>query len=250
MTNRTCSIPGCDKAYRAKGLCSTHYNQQHQPDRHRKVRVPCAWCGTPVTKERTTKRKPTCSAACRTRIQHPPKCELPPDHWARWYGKTSDWPRFPIRPCDQCGNEYAPKSEESTVCSRECTWRRARAARRHMSMEEWANLLRDCATCGTTYSSPWPNQTTCTQCRRPTWGGKWITPARRARLYARDRYMCHICGKKTNPKAGPSDPSFPSLDHIVPRSKGGTNADYNLSTACRLCNALRADADLPVLQLA
>ena len=60
MTNRTCSIPGCDKAYRAKGLCSTHYNQQHQPDRHRKVRVPCAWCGTPVTKERTTKRKPTC----------------------------------------------------------------------------------------------------------------------------------------------------------------------------------------------
>lgn len=40
MSNRTCSIDGCDKPHRARGLCRSHYKIEHE--RHD---VTCASCG-------------------------------------------------------------------------------------------------------------------------------------------------------------------------------------------------------------
>lgn len=64
----TCAEPECDKGVRAKGLCSTHYNRAHQPERHRKVTVPCDWCARPCTKDATRGRRYRalfCSDRCR-----------------------------------------------------------------------------------------------------------------------------------------------------------------------------------------
>jgi 5-methylcytosine-specific restriction endonuclease McrA len=51
----------------------------------------------------------------------------------------------------------------------------------------------------------------------------------RRNIYARDRSRCQYCGKK-----------FPttelSLDHIVPRSRGGTNDWPNIVCCCVRCN--------------
>jgi hypothetical protein len=62
MSERTCIIPGCDRDYRARGYCATHYNQALAPDRHRTTIV-CAECGTEYTTTRTTGSY--CSLACR-----------------------------------------------------------------------------------------------------------------------------------------------------------------------------------------
>lgn len=35
-----------------------------------------------------------------------------------------------------------------------------------------------------------------------------------------------------------------TLDHIIPRAKGGTDEESNLTAACRLCNAARGDMDV------
>ena len=35
MSKRTCDIPECNGTHVARGLCSTHYNQAHQPNRHK-----------------------------------------------------------------------------------------------------------------------------------------------------------------------------------------------------------------------
>jgi len=73
--------------------------------------------------------------------------------------------------------------------------------------------------------------------RRGTTGGirKWsISKARRFAIYSRDGHCCIYCGSEENL----------SIDHIVPRSKGGTDDEQNLATACRSCNSSKRDRDL------
>lgn len=72
MAQRTCELDACGKPHRARGLCSTHYNQaRYLPDqRHPKAEVDCAVCGTPVVRAKgETRYLPTCSVACRTAIE-------------------------------------------------------------------------------------------------------------------------------------------------------------------------------------
>jgi len=66
--------------------------------------------------------------------------------------------------------------------------------------------------------------------RRPGRSSKWITPARRARVYARDGHCCVYCGAQDG---------LLGLDHLVPRVLGGSHAASNLVTACRRCNSAR-----------
>lgn len=250
MPNHTCTMPECTRPYRAKGLCSTHYNQQRQPNRHAKAMVPCAWCGESVLKEHTTKRKPVCSTECRTNIQYPPKCDLPNDHWALWFGASSSWPKHAMKPCAQCNETFAPTSTLSMYCSTRCNTKAAQIRSVHATggktHQEWMLIDRACIDCAATFRSPYANEVRCTACvtvvRRRA--GTWITKARRQRLYARDAYVCHLCGTVADPTAAPSDPSFPSLDHLLPRSKGGSDDDVNLATAHMECNWIRSDDDL------
>ncbi len=58
---------------------------------------------------------------------------------------------------------------------------------------------------------------------------KWITRERRHAIYARDFCACVYCG---------SD-SLLTLDHLKPRSEGGSNKSSNLVTACLRCNSAR-----------
>ena len=56
----------------------------------------------------------------------------------------------------------------------------------------------------------------------------------RTRIFARDRYRCQYCGKKGT--------AFDlTLDHILPRSRGGKTLAENLVTACKICNNRKGD---------
>ncbi len=51
-------------------------------------------------------------------------------------------------------------------------------------------------------------------------------------LYIRDNGMCRYCGKKLKYHQG-------TIDHYVPRSKGGPDDYYNLLLSCRYCNRIK-----------
>lgn len=75
-------------------------------------------------------------------------------------------------------------------------------------------------------------------------GSKWIRKAKRQLIYTRDGWRCVWC--KTD--LGPWQCGVPTLDHVIPRSEGGTNEASNLITACGVCNDSRGT--LSVLQFA
>lgn len=66
-----------------------------------------------------------------------------------------------------------------------------------------------------------------------------IPDADRAFVYARDDWMCHLCGERTDPGVHFHDNRYPSVDHIIPRLFGGGHEVTNLATAHRGCNSRR-----------
>ncbi len=52
----------------------------------------------------------------------------------------------------------------------------------------------------------------------------------------RDAFTCAYCGKSAN-----------TIDHVIPRSRGGKNTWENLVAACLLCNSRKADKMLSQL---
>lgn len=60
-----------------------------------------------------------------------------------------------------------------------------------------------------------------------------LAPTRRS-VCLRDNYTCQYCG------ATPAKPLL-TLDHVVPRSRGGQTSWENVVTACRTCNMRKGD---------
>ncbi len=54
----------------------------------------------------------------------------------------------------------------------------------------------------------------------------------RRAVFARDRWTCQYCGSRGNL----------TVDHIVPRSKGGSSAWENIVTSCAPCNRRKGDS--------
>lgn len=53
--------------------------------------------------------------------------------------------------------------------------------------------------------------------------------SRRA-VFARDDYRCQYCGERAD-----------SIDHVLPRSRGGEHSWENVAAACRPCNLTKRD---------
>ncbi|HTG91581.1 MAG TPA: HNH endonuclease [Pyrinomonadaceae bacterium] len=68
---------------------------------------------------------------------------------------------------------------------------------------------------------------------------------KRLRIYIRDKFRCQYCGEKKGVDGL-------TLDHILPRSRGGDNSPVNIVTACVACNNRKAnrtpeEARMPLL---
>ncbi len=59
---------------------------------------------------------------------------------------------------------------------------------------------------------------------------KRTAPLSRRAVFARDQGKCQYCGR-----------SAESIDHVIPRSKGGAHAWDNVVACCRRCNTYKGD---------
>ena len=217
----SCTHDDCSQPRRAKGLCATHYNREHQPDRHKKVVASCSACGKIVAKRPDSRRRFVCSYECRyvlvygkpkqtdalvhvgpavpTERNTTPPVNVVKGTRLKWVGGECEW----------CGDRFV-KTTTGTLprcCSEKCA-RKYHRARRDLEH-----------------------------------GRFQASPARRRRLYERDNWTCQICAEPIDREAHYLDDWAPSLDHIVPQSHTliPDHSDENLRTAHRWCNSVRGD---------
>jgi hypothetical protein len=59
------------------------------------------------------------------------------------------------------------------------------------------------------------------------------------RVFERDRWCCQLCGRKVNRAVKYPHPDYPSLDHVIPMSRGGDHGYANVQCAHFLCNSTK-----------
>lgn len=79
-----------------------------------------------------------------------------------------------------------------------------------------------------------------TMTTRKAWqGSNWIRRSTRMAIYHRDNFCCVYCDAK-------GDVGKLELDHVMPRSLGGSNAATNLVTCCKKCNQKKGEQALKI----
>lgn len=226
---KPCTIDGCDKRLVARGLCSTHYNREHQPDRHKPKTRPCAYCGTPTTGSGGGGRKmgAACSTSCR---RHLLTLALRGERKSRSTALATV-PKVSAR----------PTADERPRPSKPLRLR-------------W--FAGNCAVCAHPFVSPHFGKTCGPDCaeikhradqseakhrRRARERRAFVAPVNRHAIYRRDNWKCWLCQEPCDRNADPQSDRAPSLDHIIPLANGGTHEPGNVQTAHRLCNALRSN---------
>lgn len=109
--------------------------------------------------------------------------------------------------CIVCGKTFKAKSRNNKCCSKACSKRRD-------------NLLHE---------------------KRIYKNGKPDLSITLAKLYKRDDGICQICRRSINFNCDSNSDYYPSIDHIIPISKGGEHQWDNVQLACRCCNTLKGD---------
>lgn len=116
-----------------------------------------------------------------------------------------------------------------------------------------------CGVCGTRFKTLQFNQKTCSEECRKKWKNrrhdKRINKKNNidkditlATLYKRDKGICYICGEQTDIKDiekhqtySIAGDKYPSIDHVIPLSKGGLHSWNNIRLACRKCNSIKSN---------
>ena len=65
---------------------------------------------------------------------------------------------------------------------------------------------------------------------------QFVEPVDAARVFELDGWRCYLCGERVLTSVPPNHALYPTLDHVVPLSKGGTHERSNVRCAHRSCN--------------
>ncbi|TEX52008.1 MAG: hypothetical protein B7C55_02435 [Actinomycetales bacterium mxb001] len=157
--------------------------------------------------------------------------------------------------CEECSREFtSPTLKPARFCSRACKDSRRQRLQREERLERKEASARACVVCGVSIpASARADKRYCSdrctrRARRHTGNAQRrlrvpdaSEPISRAMIYDRDRWVCQLCGEPVDPDLEYPDPMAASLDHVVPMSRGGTNASTNLQLAHLTCNVAARD---------
>lgn len=85
--------------------------------------------------------------------------------------------------------------------------------------------------------------------RRARLNGATSEPFAPAEVFDRDDWRCQLCGVRCLKAATYPHPRYPTLDHIVPLSKGGDHTRANVQCACLRCNTAKGNRTIKPEQL-
>ena len=56
-------------------------------------------------------------------------------------------------------------------------------------------------------------------------------------VFERDNWVCHVCGEPVDQALSGRDPMGPTVDHVIPLSRGGKDCYDNVALAHLSCNS-------------
>lgn len=181
------------------------------------VDIRCRACGAILHKSCVTirHRKTTCDNCKRIETEQREKqrkIEADKKEWAKAGKRQAEQLSFAT--CECCGSLFMPISKQNKYCSIECQHKVLNALGKDKRIRKIANALVD-------------------------------RNIDLKQLFKRDGGLCSICGKECrwDDSEVMDDGTFiafkdyPSIDHIVPLSKGGKHEWSNVQLACRSCNS-------------
>ena len=160
---------------------------------------------------------------------------------AKWQEKT--YGKRDTETCNDCGQTYIParRHEQHHTCQ-DC--RNKNGGRPLIGMtpcqmcgQEFKRREQSTKFCGYVCAGMYNNPK---QAKEALEGFR-ISDAARQAIYDRDQWKCQLCRKIVGKTRKHPHPRSPSLDHIVPRSLGGTDDPANLQLAHLRCNIIKSN---------
>lgn len=153
------------------------------------------------------------------------------------------------RTCVICGFDFELRMFRTECCSLECSKIKGGHTKATKPRER---IQKECEICGIRFEyryfggANFPKY--CEDCRLPlerdrSRRRRMITKYKAiekiidVHIYDRDNWICQICGESVKKRISWPDPFSPSLDHIVPISKGGEHETNNVQLAHLGCNS-------------
>ena len=223
---KNCPIDGCGNITGTKtkgGMCGHHYGQLLT--QRTGQTYTCTECGTEFSAYRRRSERTFCSRGCASVYGNRVKSAKPPQRKPHL---------FPVL---YCGPARTPRPPQHIHIAKRLTAGRCRVC------QEWFISPRQDITCSPPCFAEHRlrRRQTHRARRRAALKAAYVSDVSRSQVFQRDGYRCHLCGKKTNPLKQVPHPKAPTIDHIVPLSKGGTHEPSNCRTACFRCNCAKKD---------
>ena len=155
-----------------------------------------------------------------------------------------------IRKCEQCNSSFNTKFTSAKFCSRQCEKRHQKGLVGIFQPEMCV-----CPVCNAIFISSRCNSQCCSdECRKQLARikrngrykhlqveGKFDPSVILVNVFNKFNGKCVICDKQMKMEGDCRSNDYPSMDHIIPLSKGGTHEWKNIQLLCRKCNCEKHD---------
>ena len=255
----------CKKAGASK-LASQRWRKKHPVPyvKPQKIKYVCKECGIEYERYASDDvRGMFCSRECHMIWEH--KHHKP---WSKYrYKAVSSIPLKWVYQCicPECGKHFETDIESKKYCSQECARLGQLKKVHNLKAGKFVPQKRKCKWCNKEFSTTFENQRQVfcsTECCKKYWLKQGVKNREErlrgaalvdfdislSKLCERDKGICYICGKPVNwddhySKNGYfiAGDMYPSIEHIIPISKGGEHSWSNVKLAHRRCNYLKSN---------
>lgn len=155
--------------------------------------------------------------------------------------------------CEECGVVFSPPRRTSRYCGKLCRdrsrWQSRKVPRGLCAVSGCVRQHQAAGYCAPHYMQ---HRRQTGKAREPIngyarsraeyWNVEY-EPIIPADVYAADGWICQLCGEPVDPEKFHPHPDSPSIDHVVPMSKGGPHVRSNVQTAHLGCNVRKGNRE-------